>query len=105
MGGTFDVFVQRGSAPPGKVLDYGPGAMFGELALMYNAPRAATVKATSQSKVWALDRESFQMMIVTAENTKMAQYESFLENIDLFQRLTRYEITQLSDMMSSELFS
>jgi CRP-like cAMP-binding protein len=34
---------------------------FGELALMYNAPRAATVKASSQSKVWALDRATFKV--------------------------------------------
>lgn len=103
--GSFDVFVQRDSLAPRKVCDYGPGAMFGELALMYNAPRAATVTATSASKLWALDRESFQMMLVTAENTKMAQYEGFLENIDLFKSLTRYEISQLSDMLESELFA
>merc|ERR1719210_1811908 len=75
--GTFDVFVQRGSNPPGKVCEYGPGAMFGELALMHNAPRAATVTATSPARVWALDRESFQMMIATEENFKKSQYEEF----------------------------
>merc|ERR1712232_349707 len=41
--GSFDVFVQRGDNPPGKVFEYGPGGTFGELALMYNAARAATV--------------------------------------------------------------
>lgn len=102
--GTFDVFVQRGDNPPGKVLEYGPGDMFGELALMYNAQRAATVQSTSPAKVWALDRESFQMMLTTAENTKKTQYEGFLENIDLFKHLTRYEVAQLSDMLESELF-
>merc|ERR1712032_1097158 len=78
--------------------------MFGELALMYNALRAATVKATSNSKVWALDRESFQLMLITAENVKESRYEEFLSNIDLFKHLTKYELTKLSDMMESELF-
>mmetsp|Transcript_44624 Transcript_44624/g.127314 ORF Transcript_44624/g.127314 Transcript_44624/m.127314 type:complete len:304 (+) Transcript_44624:2-913(+) len=102
--GTFDVFVQRGDAPPGKVCEYGPGAMFGELALMYNAPRAATVKATSRARLWALDRDSFQMMLCTAENTKKSKYEEFLANIELFAHMTKYELAQLSDMLESELF-
>merc|ERR550514_202238 len=78
--------------------------MFGELALMYNAPRAASVRATSNAKVWALDRESFQLMLSTAENTKKAQYEEFLKTISLFQHLTKYELARLSDMLVSELY-
>merc|ERR1719335_522656 len=102
--GTFDVFVQRGDNPPGKVLEYSPGGMFGELGLMYNAPRAATVMATSPAKVWALDRESFQLMLTTAENTRHTQHEGFLQDIELFKHLTRYEIAQLSDLLETELF-
>merc|ERR1711959_755002 len=82
----------------------GAGAAFGELALMYNAPRAATVTASSAAKVWGLDRESFQMMLATAENTKKSQYEGFLEKVEILKDLTRYEIAQLSDMLESELY-
>jgi len=102
--GTFDVFVQRGDHPPGKVCEYGPGAMFGELALMYHAPRAATVRATSNARLWALDRESFQMMLCTAENLKKSQYEEFLANIEIFRHMTKYELARLSDMLETELF-
>eukprot|EP00429_Kryptoperidinium_foliaceum_P072011 CAMPEP_0176071988 /NCGR_PEP_ID=MMETSP0120_2-20121206/35958_1 /TAXON_ID=160619 /ORGANISM="Kryptoperidinium foliaceum, Strain CCMP 1326" /LENGTH=452 /DNA_ID=CAMNT_0017405649 /DNA_START=65 /DNA_END=1423 /DNA_ORIENTATION=+ len=102
--GSFDVFVKRGDDPPGKVLEYGPGSMFGELALMYNAPRAATVTATSSSRVWALDRESFQMMLATAENTKKSTHEEFLYKIELFKHMTKYEICKLSDLLEPELF-
>jgi len=102
--GTFDVFVAREDGPAGKVLEYNAGAMFGELALMYNAPRAATVTATSNAKVWALDRDSFQMMLATAENTKKSQYEEFLSTIELFRHMTKYEVCQLSDLLESELF-
>ncbi|XP_008473823.1 cAMP-dependent protein kinase type II regulatory subunit-like [Diaphorina citri] len=32
---------------------------FGELALLYNMPRAATIKATSTGSLWAMDRKTF----------------------------------------------
>ena len=89
--GSFDIYVQRGTTPAVKVSEKGPGDFFGEIAMMYNSPRAATVKATSNSTVWALDRESFQMMLVTAENTKKKLYENLLDGIDLFDSLNKYE--------------
>ena len=84
----------------------GPGACFGELALMYNAPRAATVQCTSENgaSVWALDREPFQIMLVSAQSKKIEQYEGFLGNVKLFEDLNKYELGMLSDMLESELF-
>jgi cAMP-dependent protein kinase regulator len=41
--GLFDIFVKDK-----KVVEVGPGGSFGELALMYNTPRAATVKAGAE---------------------------------------------------------
>jgi CRP-like cAMP-binding protein len=50
--GSCDVFVTRpGDLAPKKVKTYGPGSAFGELALLYAAPRAATVTTTSPCKV------------------------------------------------------
>jgi cAMP-dependent protein kinase regulator len=45
--GQFDVYVNDK-----KVVEIGPGGSFGELALMYNTPRAATVQATSDGVLW-----------------------------------------------------
>lgn len=39
----------------GKVMSYQTGGCFGELALIYNTARAASVTATSACKLWALD--------------------------------------------------
>eukprot|EP00884_Botryococcus_braunii_P004081 jgi/Botrbrau1/13674/Bobra.0378s0007.2 len=45
---------------PKKVHTYSPGSGFGELALLYSAPRAATVHAVTDCKLWAMDRFVYQ---------------------------------------------
>ena len=40
-----------------KVASYDNKGSFGELALMYNAPRAATVTSVDGGTLWALDRQ------------------------------------------------
>ena len=42
---------------------YIPGESFGELALLYNAPRAATIKAIENVTTFALDRETFNNIV------------------------------------------
>ena len=39
------------------------GQSFGELALMYCTPRAATVRAVRDTVLWCLDRPTFQQML------------------------------------------
>lgn len=50
--GTFNIFVKIEGAEK-LVGSYDKGS-FGELALMYNTPRAATIIATSPGAVWCL---------------------------------------------------
>ena len=51
-----------------KVLNIGEGGSFGELALIYGTPRAATVKASTDVKLWGIDRfvilEEFEKMFL-----------------------------------------
>jgi cAMP-dependent protein kinase regulator len=45
---------------------YEPGDAFGELALLYNAPRAATIKSKTDSFLWVLDRNTFNYIVKDA---------------------------------------
>ena len=49
--GTVDIFVDET-----KVVSLSEGSGFGELTLIYGTPRAATVLAGSDVKLWGIDR-------------------------------------------------
>jgi len=42
---------------------YVTGETFGELALMYNAPRAASIMCKTEGKLFALDRQTFKNVV------------------------------------------
>lgn len=80
----------------------GPGASFGELALMYNAPRAATVTATADSVLWALDRVTFRRILLDKTATKRRMYGDFLKEVPILRSLNTYQLSKLADALSSE---
>ena len=49
----------------------GVGKAFGELAILYNCKRTASIKAVSDGKVWALERKVFQQIMVSSGLKKM----------------------------------
>ncbi|GAA5950698.1 hypothetical protein JCM3765_000582 [Sporobolomyces pararoseus] len=87
-----------------KVATYGPGGSFGELALMYNAPRAATVVATSRSTMWALDRVTFRSILVEHTSRKRKMYETFLSEVPILQTLNPKERAKIADALEEKVY-
>jgi cAMP-dependent protein kinase regulator len=88
-----------------KVHTYNDGDTFGELALMYNAPRAATCRAVSECKLWTLDRTSFKVLIVGATLRKREIYMSFLSQVSILSSLTESEKMTLADSITEERYN
>ena len=60
--GELDVLVSgNGARRRANVLK--PGDFFGEVALLYNVPRTATVRARSRASVWQLGRQDFRDLV------------------------------------------
>ena len=88
-----------------KVNSIGPGGSFGELALMYNALRAATVVSTeANSTLWALDRVTFRRILMDSAFQRRRMYESFLEEVPLLSTLTLYERSKIADALDTQKF-
>lgn len=107
--GLFDIYVNAaGSMLPGadgmgrKVNEIGPGGSFGELALMYNAPRAATIiSTTSHNVLWALDRVTFRRILMENTFKRRRMYEAFLEEVNILSSLVPYERSKIADALES----
>jgi cAMP-dependent protein kinase regulator len=93
--------------PPGELVrQYGEGDSFGELAILYNAPRAATCIATSPVvRLWALDRVSFKLILVKNSLAKQAEYTKFLKQVSIFAQLTECELLTVADALEEKVFS
>ena len=81
---------------------YYPGESFGELALLYNAPRAATIKAKTDCIFWALDRGTFNNIVKEAAVKKREKYENSLKNVPILSTIDAYELGQICDAVNSE---
>ncbi|KAL4820800.1 camp-dependent protein kinase regulatory subunit [Aspergillus spinulosporus] len=110
--GHFDVYINpSGSVQPGpdgagnKISTIGPGGSFGELALMYNAPRAATIVSTEpKSTLWALDRVTFRRILMDSAFQRRRMYEAFLEEVPLLSSLKPYERAKIADALDTIKF-
>ena len=83
---------------------YQPGESFGELSLLYNAPRAATIISDGDALLWSLDRQTFNHIVKGAASKKREKYETFLGKVKLLQTMDSYERSKLSDAFKEENF-
>jgi cAMP-dependent protein kinase regulator len=89
-----------GHTEPTYLLTYSAGMSFGELALLYNCPRAANIYAKEASVVYALDRECFNGIVKESTIKKRELYDEFLSKVDLLQELEPYERSIICDVLS-----
>ena len=81
-----------------------PGDCFGEVSLMYNCPRNATVAATVKSTVYVLERTVFRAHAQEIAETQASQVELFLNSVPILANLTKEERARLADALDEAVF-
>ena len=95
--------LQDGTEIPLK--EYQPGEAFGELALLYNAPRAASIRAKTAADLWALDRRTFNHVVKDSAQQKREKYEEFLKKVSILENMDAYERSKLSDAIQEQWYN
>ncbi|KAG7491763.1 hypothetical protein MATL_G00007210 [Megalops atlanticus] len=97
--GEMDVYVNNE-----WVTSIGEGGSFGELALIYGTPRAATVRAKTNVKLWGIDRDSYRRILMGSTLRKRKMYEEFLSKVSILESLDKWERLTVADALEPVQF-
>ena len=71
------------------------GISFGELAMLHDTKRTATVRTITSCEMWVIDRRSFKQAIQNVCNQTYEATADFVDKIALFNLLTEFQKDQL----------
>ena len=99
--GVYEIYVSKEADfhNPAKVGEYNQTGSFGELALMYNQPRSATIVASTHGILWVMERQTFRKLVLKHAFRKRQMYENFLRELEILQSLTDYERSNVADAL------
>jgi CRP-like cAMP-binding protein/tRNA A-37 threonylcarbamoyl transferase component Bud32 len=103
--GQLDVLVAPDkSAAAVKYGQLADGDSFGELALMYSKPRAATIKATEPCVLWAINRTDYRAIHIHHKTLRKHVFEDYLRKVPDLAHLKPQEISRMADAVDEEEF-
>jgi len=102
--GIFDIYVKIDGADK-MVGAYNNKGSFGELALMYNTPRAATIVSNGEGIIWGLDRVTFRKIVLKAAYLRRKMHEALLEKVPMLKHLNEFERMNVADALESRQFN
>lgn len=74
---------------------------FGELALIYDQPASATIRACADVIVWSLDAQTFRnIQAVTASNS-ISQRATWLKRVPLLQGLSNHDLSRVANALGT----
>jgi cAMP-dependent protein kinase regulator len=83
----------------------GTGGSFGELALLYDSPRAATCMAGSDCVLWKVDQGTFRHLLARTAKDDEESIVEVLAKVDLFKDLDKKILGKFADVLSKVKFA
>ncbi|XP_022222556.1 cGMP-dependent protein kinase, isozyme 1 isoform X2 [Drosophila obscura] len=84
--------------------NFGPGTVFGELAILYNAPRQATIKAATDARVWKIARETFRAIMQISGSRDREENLQFLRSVPFLQELEKSLLNKVVDLLQRKFY-
>ena len=81
-----------------------PFVVFGELAVLYNCTRTATLTAVDDSTLFALDRKTYRIIMKKTQLSKKQQYKNFLRQVNALKDLSEEHAVKIADCLEDNLF-
>jgi CRP-like cAMP-binding protein len=78
---------------------------FGEIALITNDKRTATVKAAAPTTCWVLEGRCFKQIIIKQMLTRKNIQPTFLDTVEMFSKMDRYDKLKLLDMLNTKVLN
>lgn len=75
------------------------GDVFGELAILYNCKRTATVKAKTAVRLWCMERQTYRTIITNKSKKKREQLMGFLKTARTLKDLNDVQLSKIIDSM------
>ena len=101
--GTVEVLVKSSAAK--RATSKGTlskGQSFGELALLYNTPRAATIIAQTNVSLWVLPRSLFVNISTYFKYQRQNLYVTFLKKVEVFESMAHEKLIRVAEALESE---
>ena len=87
-----------------KVGTGGPGDYFGELALLYDCKRAASVIATTATKLFRVDQLTMRQLLQKQTKKEEKMKMKLIDGVDILQKLPKSAKKKLAAVMRPRLF-
>lgn len=99
--GEGELEVKKGEKILGRM---GPGKAFGELAILYNCTRTATITAVTNSLLWVLDRRAFQTIMMVTGLQRLEENINFLKSVPLLKNLSKEILSKMADVLEVDFY-
>ncbi|KAB0798486.1 hypothetical protein PPYR_09479 [Photinus pyralis] len=98
--GTYKVIIKNK-----LVSTFDDNRVFGELAILYDAKRLATIEALSDGRVWVLEQSVYQKLMLKSEIEHRDQLLNFLQNVPKLNSVPQEVLSRVTDLLKREFFA